>query len=106
MSETELFAAVHAYGDAVRDPDGFEYYHFDSEARAKLLEAIRAWVKTEMQQVAVDSVLNSTADTVVLLLAKAAVCDAFLAPQGEDYDRNIGKALKALEALQAREPKR
>ena len=113
MTEKELLAAVHAYVvDAY--PEGVEAEFpplnigLVHTASTKLLDAIRKWVKTEMQQAAVDAVLNSTADTVVMLLAKAAVCDAHLAFEAEATlatAEALVAAERAVRELQAMEPK-
>lgn len=78
MTEDQLFDAVHEYTDATARPDvGAYVYVFDSDARAKLLEAIDQY--SGLAEKRISELLN--ADLVrehKLLKAKAAVCDAYL----------------------------
>lgn len=71
---------------------------------AGLLEAVREFSAVDEGAVSIVHVSSGEYHErdIALLRAKAAVCDAFLAEQGEDYDRAIGRTVKALRALEAK----
>lgn len=97
MTEDELFAAVHEYANTAMffiEGGGHHGVLHNEDAQNKLLAAIDKW--------SFKRAFLKTHPSYQVLLAKQAVCDAFLGAPGEDYDRNIGKAVRELHELESK----
>jgi hypothetical protein len=117
-TETDLFRAVHEYADTTARSDlgayGVTAYVFDSEARAKLLEAIKVYkIDSSISELELNEVVVEGQRALALLHAKAALCDAYeaLDAQGRHQwrgdinvwlklDAELSEARKALKKLQ------
>jgi hypothetical protein len=101
MTEDELFAAVHEYSSDLYPT--WPAALVPEKARAKLLEAIRAWAYAPQH---IDKIATPEGWVSVLELhAKAAVCDAFVASQdaNQDFEEHrvfVANAVDALRKLQ------